>query len=165
MYIFPYKTKKKQIWPCRKNGQGHHLNKLCWAQVPEAAYQAPRSLTLWFQRRRFLKGLYHIWALWPSWLWTNFRSPDPWRLHIIWLRLAQRFLRRRCSKSVYDGRRRTDDGTCLYYKLTYEPSLKAQVSQKKNNVGVYRNDVLISCMISSLPKNPLSKFIYYHHKY
>ena len=21
----------------------------------------------WFQRRRYLKGFYHIWAWWPSW--------------------------------------------------------------------------------------------------
>ena len=43
----------------------------------------------------------------------------------IWLRLAQRFRRRRFFKMV-DGRtdnrrRQTDDGACLYYKLTNEP--------------------------------------------
>ena len=35
----------------------------------------------------------------------------------IWLRMGQLFLR--CSKSVDD--RQTDDGACLYYKLTHEP--------------------------------------------
>ena len=41
----------------------------------------------------------------------------------IWLWLAKRFLRRRCLKSVDDGRRRRrkDNRACLYYKLTYEP--------------------------------------------
>ena len=35
----------------------------------------------------------------------------------IWLWLAKRFLRRRCLKSVDDGRRwQTDNGVCLYYK-------------------------------------------------
>ena len=43
---------------------------------------------------------------------------DPYE---IWLLLAKRFLRRRCLKSVDDDGRRTDNGACLYYKLTYEP--------------------------------------------
>ena len=51
---------------------------------------------------------------------TNFRSPDPWRLH-----MAQRFWRRRSLKMVDErtdvNGRRTDDGACLYYKLTNEP--------------------------------------------
>ena len=66
-FIFSHiKSIKKQIWPCRKkrsrSTQGHHFNKLCWAQVPDAAYQAQSSLALWFQRRRFLKGFYHIYG-------------------------------------------------------------------------------------------------------
>ena len=30
-------------------------------------YQVPRSSALWFWRRRFFKGFYHIWAWRPSW--------------------------------------------------------------------------------------------------
>ena len=48
----------------------------------------PRSLPLWF-RRRFLKGIYHIWVWQPSWSCdpdphppTNFCSPHPCRLHM-----------------------------------------------------------------------------------
>ena len=40
----------------------------------------------------------------------------------IWLQLAQWLQRRRCFKMLaYDGRRTTDGGACLYYKLTNEP--------------------------------------------
>ena len=87
--------------------------------------KAKRSLSLWFLRR-FLKGFYRIWAWRPSWS----CDPDaPNKLsfprsmeapHEIWLRLAQRFWRRRSLKMV-DGWTTTDDGACLYYKLTNEP--------------------------------------------
>ena len=54
-----------------------------------------------FQRRRFLKGFYHIWAWQPSWscdqaCYVNkFSFPCTWRrlTHKIWLWLAQWFLR------------------------------------------------------------------------
>ena len=36
------------------------------AHVPNAAYQAQEPLALWFRRRRFLKGCYHIWVCLPS---------------------------------------------------------------------------------------------------
>ena len=35
--------------------QGHHLNKLWWAGVPDATYQVLWKSVHWFQRRRFLK--------------------------------------------------------------------------------------------------------------
>ena len=98
-------------------------------KASNATYQAIRSMALWFWRRRFLKGFYHIWAWRPSWS----CDPDPANKLLfphpieapceIWLWLAQRFWRRSCLKSV-DGRMtdgRTDDGPWLYYKLTNEP--------------------------------------------
>ena len=52
----------------------------------------------------------------------------------IWLWLAKRFLRRRCLKSVDNGRRRwrrrMDNGACLYYKLTYEPKGSGELKKK-----------------------------------
>ena len=48
-----------QIWSCRKIGQdhpSHHVNKLSFTRVREAAYQVSRSSAFRFQRRRFLKG-------------------------------------------------------------------------------------------------------------
>ena len=70
------------------------------------------SLALWFQRRRFLMGFYHIWAWQPSWS-CDPDAPNilsfPWPMkapHEIWLRLAQRFWWRRSLKMV-DGRTTT----------------------------------------------------------
>ena len=62
-------------------------------------------------------GFYHIWAWRPSWSCdqdhlSKFSFPNPIEApYEIWLWLAQWFLRRRCLKSVDDGRRRrtTDD--------------------------------------------------------
>ena len=49
--------------------------------------RVPLNLLPLFQRRRFLKGWYHIWVWRPSWSCVpdpriNFRSPVPCRLHI-----------------------------------------------------------------------------------
>ena len=57
----------------------HHLNKLGRPHIPNATYQVSRSLALWFWRRRFLKGFYHIWAWRPS------LSCDQNILHKFWL--------------------------------------------------------------------------------
>ena len=175
MYIFPYKSIRKQIWPCPKKGQGQP-KVIIWTNfvgpkfptraqprgrfgrksLPELAdfslfwagreaemyrtywetqnldqnvslkswkcrktspclkaYQDPMSLALWFWRRRILKGFYHIWAWRPSWshdldhvnkLLFSHPTEAP---YAIWLWLAQRFLRRRCSKSVDDRQRTT----------------------------------------------------------
>ena len=46
--------------------QGHHLNKLWWAGVPNDTYQVLWYLVHQFWRR-FLKAFYHIWAWQPSW--------------------------------------------------------------------------------------------------
>ena len=57
------------------------------AQVPDAAYQHSRALTIWFHRRRFFKvfTVYehggHIGHV--TWtIWINFPSPIPWRRHM-----------------------------------------------------------------------------------
>ena len=132
MYIFPYKSIRKHFWPCRKKGQGHHLNKLCWAQIPNAVYQAPRSMALWFWKRKFLKGFYHIRVWRPPWS----CDPDPLNKVLschpteapyeIWLWLAQWFLTRRCLKMV-DNEGRTDNWACLYY-ISSAMNLMAQFS-------------------------------------
>ena len=106
----------------------------------------PRSLALWFWRRRFLKGFYHIWAWRPSWSCdpdapNKLSFPRPMETpHEIWLRLAQLFWRRRSLKMV-DGQR-TDDGACLYYKLTSEPKdagelKKPQLSDRRTYLPTY----------------------------
>ena len=70
-------------------------------------------------------GFYHIWAWRPPWscdpdALNKLLFPRPMEApHEIWLQLAQRFWRRRSLKMV-DGQR-TDDRSCLYYKLTNEP--------------------------------------------
>ena len=85
-------------------------------------------------KKKFLKGFCHIWAWRPSWSCdpnaaNKISFPLPKEApHKIWLRSAEWFLRRRCLSIVDDddGRRTTDAGPWVYYKLTYEPS--AQVS-------------------------------------
>ena len=97
----PYKSIRDQIWPCCKIGQGQSRviigTNYVGPRVPNVTYQATRSLALWFWRRRFLKGFYHIWAWQPSWS----CDPDPINklsfphpteaLYEIWLWLAQQF--------------------------------------------------------------------------
>ena len=39
---------------------------LQWAIVRNATFIFSRQL-FWFQRKRFLKIIYHIWSWWPSW--------------------------------------------------------------------------------------------------
>ena len=80
------------------------------------------SLALWFQRRRFLKGFYYMWAWRPSWSCdpdtpNKLSLPDPWRLHIKF-GLEWPSVRRVWT---INGRRLRTDGACLYFKLTYEP--------------------------------------------
>ena len=130
----PYKSIRDQIWPCRKIGQGqpkviNHLNKLWWAQGPNATYEGPRSLALCFQRRRFWRvitiygrggHLGHVTQM-P---WTKLLNPRPMEAaHEIWLRLAQGFWRRRSLKMVdgwtYHERRTTEHAYTI--KLTNEP--------------------------------------------
>ena len=101
-----------------RSTEDHFLNKLCRTRVPDAVNQVWRSLACWFQRR-CLKG-FNIYGhggnldQWPG-SFEQLSFPHPIEVpYEIWL--ARRFLRRRCSKSVDDGR--TDVGACLYFKLT-----------------------------------------------
>ena len=50
-----------------RSTQDHHLNKIWWAGVIDATYQVSWKSVHRFQRRRFLKGFYHIWAWQPAW--------------------------------------------------------------------------------------------------
>ena len=83
-----------------RSTQGHHLNKLWWAGVPDATYQVSWKSACRFWRRRFLKGFYHIWAWRPSWSCDHhcvnkFSFPNTWKLiYKIWLWLTQWFLRK-----------------------------------------------------------------------
>ena len=130
-----------------RSTQGHHLNKLWWGQGPNATYQGPRSLALWFRRRRFLKDFYYIWAWRPSWSCypdapNKLLFPRPMEApQEIWLRLAQRFWRRRSLKMV-DGRQRTTEGrrACLYYKLTNEPKCSGELKTKRAIVFILAHD-------------------------
>ena len=133
--VFTFSTEKPMlqnlILPYNKSRstEGHHLNKLWWAGVPDATYQVSWKSVHWF-RRRFLKGFYHIWAWRPFWSCdpdaaTKILFPLPKEApHKNWLWSAQRFLRRRCL-SIVDGRRRTTDadgqdaGAWVYYFYLY----------------------------------------------
>ena len=55
LLIFPIQihVMGKICWPGHKIGQGHDLNKLCRAPVPDAKFQ--KSKAFWFLRRTFLK--------------------------------------------------------------------------------------------------------------
>ena len=116
--IFPYKSIRGPIWPCRKVGQGQP-SIIIWTNFVEPkpsdiVYQVWRSSTYWFRRRRFL------WTWWPSWSYDQdhlhkLMFPHPIEPpHKIWLWLAQWFLRR-CLKSV-DDRWMDDD------RQTMEPA-------------------------------------------
>ena len=69
--FFQYKTIRDQIWPCCKiaHSQTSVIIRTNYDGPPSPQHYIPstRSLALWFWRRRFLKGFYHIWAWWPSW--------------------------------------------------------------------------------------------------
>ena len=111
-----------------------------------------------------MKVFYHIWAYRPSWS----CDPDaPNKLsfprlmeapHEIWLRLAQRFWRRRSLKMV-DGRQqttdkgqqRTDDGACLYYNLTNEPKGSSELKSQKRTLKARFDFVFISFRITWCP--------------
>ena len=129
-HFFLWKSLSYQILPCRKIGQGHsqghQLNKLWWAGVPDAKQVSWKSARR-FWRRRFLKGFYHIWAWRPSWSCdpdaaNKLSFPLPKEApHKIWLWLAKWFQRRRSLKLLTTDGRRTDAGPWVSYKLTYEP--------------------------------------------
>ena len=88
--IFPFKCIRKQIWPWSKAGQGQPRI-IIWTNLVGPTTQMLHTKSLWFWRRRFLKGFYHIWVWRQSWscdqdhlktIWTNFRSHILRSLHM-----------------------------------------------------------------------------------
>ena len=70
-----------------RSTQGHHLNKLWWAGVPDATYQVSWEIGQPVMEKKIFEGFSHIWAWQPSWscdpdAGNNFRSPYPRRAHI-----------------------------------------------------------------------------------
>ena len=43
------------------------MNKLRWVPAPNATYRVSTQSAHSLQKRKFLKGFYHIWSWWPSW--------------------------------------------------------------------------------------------------
>ena len=72
-----------------------------------------------------MKGFYHIWAWRPSWSRdldpaNKLSSPHPTEVSYKNLASIGQAVLEKKSFEMVDGRR-TDDGACLYYKLTNEP--------------------------------------------
>ena len=126
--VFPYKSRRDQIKPCRKISQGHHLSKLGSTWAPDYAYQVSRSSAFWFQKRRFLRflpymGMAAILLMWPVPFEHTFVPPSHrssiWNLILIGPVVSEEKMFEEC------GRRLTTEAY-LTYKLTNEPS--AQLS-------------------------------------
>ena len=102
------------------------LNKFCWAQVPNAAYQAPRSFALWF-RRRVLKRFYNTWA-WPYMAPNRLSFPHPMEARSIRnLALIGPAVSEEKTFKEYE---RWTDGRRNLPILTHEPELKMVNKQK-----------------------------------
>ena len=80
----------------------HRLNKFSRPHIPNATYQVPSSSAFSFWRRRFLNGLYYIWAWQSSWscdqnilhkFWLTYHKESS---HEIWVHLGQWFVRKLC---------------------------------------------------------------------
>ena len=76
-----------------------HLSKIGRAHNPNDAYQVPRSLTFWFQRRFSYMSVAFILVMWP---WT-FVKNDKESPYEIWLKSAQYFLRKDVYVAVKNG--------------------------------------------------------------
>ena len=98
--------------------QGHNLDNLGSTCIDNATYQVSRSSVNWFWRRRFFKvfTIYghggHLGHVTRS-VWTTFRSPDPWRLHMNFCYYWPSSFRGEVVWNCW----RTTDGACLYFKL------------------------------------------------
>ena len=101
---------------------------------PQCYIQSHKVIGPLVSEKTIFEGFYHIWAGRPSWSCdphpvNKLSFPRPMEApHEIWLWLAQRFWRRRSLKIV-DGQR-TDDGACLYYKLTNKPKGSGELNMK-----------------------------------
>ena len=94
--------------------QGHHLNKLWWAGVPDATYQVSWKSACRLQRRRFwrvftLYGRGSHFGHVTSIMSTNFRSPTQWGSTQNLALIGQAVLQKKMFEIVNDGRRRTPD--------------------------------------------------------
>ena len=102
-----YSSLCNKIWPFRKKGQSQSKVIIFFIlyYAPNVAYQAPRSLALWFRRRRILKGFYYVWMWRPYWTCARygkqtFLRPTHWgTICEIWLWLALWFMRIRHLKN------------------------------------------------------------------
>ena len=82
-------------------------------QVADAVYQVRRSSTCWY-KEKISKGFCTIYGHG-----NMTRTILPFYWGSTWTFWNGTVVLRRCLKRVDDGR--TDNGDCLYYKLTYEP--------------------------------------------
>ena len=135
MHIFPYKSIRKQIWPCHKKGQGQP-NVIIWTKFVGPKSQMPHTNPQGYwpfgsgeDFKEFIPymGMAAILIMWtrPPPLPTNklsFRRHME-AAHEIWLRLAPEVLEKKMFEN--GGRRRT---TGPAYTMTSPVSLKAQVS-------------------------------------
>ena len=133
------------MWPnltLTSNGSrsthGHNLNNLGSTRIENATYQVSRSSVKWFWRRRFFKvftiyghggHLGHV----TRTVWTIFRSPDPWRLHMKfgynWPSGFRGEVVWNCGRTTTD-----DDGACLYYKHILRLPRSLRLRWAKNEV-------------------------------
>ena len=88
--FFPYKSIRDQIWFCRKIGQDQ-LSVIIWTNLKELEHwcyiPAFKVIGLLVPEKKIFKvftlyglGGHLSHATWT--VWTNFRSPIPWRLHM-----------------------------------------------------------------------------------
>ena len=126
--------------------------------VPNAAYQAPRSLAFLFRRRSFFKGFYHIWAWQSSWSCdlyhlNKFAFPQShwgsiWNLALTDWVVSSEEMFEKCGRRTAEGRRKD---VCLYYRLTCEPSARWANKKGKHlnplNGTFYNHYLYIICII------------------
>ena len=135
--ILPFRKKKVKV-----NLRLYFLQTLL-GSCPLCCIPSPSANGPLVPEEKILKCFYHIWAWRLSWS-CDLDAANKFSFsrltevpYKIWLWSAQWFLWRRRLKSVYD--RRTDDGVCLYYKLTYEPKGSDELIklEKKTDIVSY----------------------------
>ena len=102
--FFPYKSKRDQIWYCRKLGLGHP-RVIIWTNQVVLEYQCCiqtfKLIDLLVPEKMIFWGFYHIWAWRPSWSCDLHRLiklsfPYPIKApHTIWLQSDKQFQRKR----------------------------------------------------------------------
>ena len=154
MYIFPYKSKRKQIWPCRKNIKVHprsSFEQILLGPSPQCCIPSPKVIGPLVPEKKIFKwflpyiyiymGVAAILVMWPR-PWTNFRSPIPLRLHMKfgfdwpsgfgeedvwkWWTTTDRWT----DNGACLYYRLMDNGACLYYKLTHKPNRSGELKTR-----------------------------------